>query len=222
VPLGEYVAPKFGVYATRTLLHDGRKLGGVANIGVNPTTGIVEPRLEVWLFDFDEDIYGEVIETELIEFLRPEEAFRDAGGNFDVPAMVAQIHRDAARPGRSAIAGFMKLAALALVPLLMLGPRPSPLPAKVTPRFPRRPLIAPPGLPVKLVDAGDPLVARPPIAVARAHRPAFAGSPERRTLRVCQQAEPAGRGRRRLRPGHLDAEAPEGPQRPARDRDLSR
>jgi len=97
VPLGEYVAPKFGVYATRTLLHDGRKLGGVTNIGVNPTTGIVEPRMEVWLFDFDEDIYGEVIETELIAFLRPEETFRDAEGKFDVAGMVRQIHRDAAQ-----------------------------------------------------------------------------------------------------------------------------
>lgn len=97
VPLHEYVSPSFGVYATFTRLKDGRELGGVANVGVNPTTGLVEPRLEVWLFDFDEDIYGEVIETDLIEFLRPEEAFRDAAGNFDVPAMVAQIHRDAAK-----------------------------------------------------------------------------------------------------------------------------
>ena len=91
VPLGDYVAPKFGVYATRTLLQDGRKLGGVANIGVNPTTGVVEPRLEVWLFDFDEDIYGETIETELIDFLRPEEKFPS------IPAMVEQIWRDATR-----------------------------------------------------------------------------------------------------------------------------
>jgi riboflavin kinase/FMN adenylyltransferase len=97
VPLGEYVAPKFGVYATRTRLRDGRHLPGVANIGVNPTTGLVEPRLEVWIFDFDEDIYGEVIETELIAFLRPEETFRDAEGRFDVAGMVRQIHRDAAQ-----------------------------------------------------------------------------------------------------------------------------
>ena len=89
VLLGDYVAPKFGVYATRTRLADGRRMGGVANIGVNPTTGVVEPRLEVWLFDFDEDIYGEVIETELIEFLRPEEKFPS------IPAMVEQIWRDA-------------------------------------------------------------------------------------------------------------------------------
>jgi riboflavin kinase/FMN adenylyltransferase len=89
VLLGDYVAPKFGVYATRTHLADGRRLGGVANIGVNPTTGVVDPRLEVWLFDFDEDIYGETIETELIEFLRPEEKFAS------IPAMVEQIWRDA-------------------------------------------------------------------------------------------------------------------------------
>jgi riboflavin kinase/FMN adenylyltransferase len=91
VPLGDYVAPKYGVYATRTRLTDGRRLGGVANIGVNPTTGEVDPRLEVWLFDFDEDIYGETIETELIAFLRPEEKFPS------IADMVEQIWRDASQ-----------------------------------------------------------------------------------------------------------------------------
>ena len=47
------------------------------------------------MFDFDEDIYGEVIETDLIAFLRPEVTFRDAAGAFDVPAMVKQVHEDA-------------------------------------------------------------------------------------------------------------------------------
>ncbi len=88
VPLGDYVAPRFGVYATRTRLKDGRHLEGVANIGVNPTTGEVAPRLEVWLFEFDEDIYGETIETDLIAFLRPEEKFDS------VEAMVDQIYLD--------------------------------------------------------------------------------------------------------------------------------
>jgi riboflavin kinase/FMN adenylyltransferase len=91
VSLGEYVAPRLGVYATRTRLKDGRHLGGVANIGVNPTTGVVEPRLEVWIFDFDEDIYGEMIETELIGFIRPEEKFPS------VDAMLAVIAGDAAK-----------------------------------------------------------------------------------------------------------------------------
>jgi riboflavin kinase/FMN adenylyltransferase len=88
VPLGDYVAPRFGVYATRTRLKDGRQLEGVANIGVNPTTGEVEPRLEVWLFEFDEDIYGETIETDLIAFLRPEEKFDS------VETMIEQIYVD--------------------------------------------------------------------------------------------------------------------------------
>jgi riboflavin kinase / FMN adenylyltransferase len=88
VPLSDYVAPRFGVYATRTRLPDGRDLPGVANIGVNPTTGEVPPRLEVWLFDFDEDIYGEIIETDLIAFLHPEEKFPS------IDAMIDQIRRD--------------------------------------------------------------------------------------------------------------------------------
>jgi riboflavin kinase/FMN adenylyltransferase len=91
VPLGEYVVPKLGVYATRTRLKDGRKLDGVANIGANPTTGEVEPRLEVWLFDFDEDIYGETIETDLIGFIRPEEKFDT------IEAMLKVIEDDVAR-----------------------------------------------------------------------------------------------------------------------------
>ncbi|HEY5105585.1 MAG TPA: riboflavin biosynthesis protein RibF [Caulobacteraceae bacterium] len=88
VPLGDYVAPRFGAYATRTRLADGRQLAGVANIGVNPTTGVVAPLLEVWLFDFDEDIYGEIIETDLIAFLRPEEKFPS------IEAMVEQVLED--------------------------------------------------------------------------------------------------------------------------------
>jgi len=89
VELGDYVVPKLGVYATRTRLIDGREMPGVANIGNNPTTGVVEARLEVWLFNFDEDIYGETIETDLIAFLRPEEKFDS------IEIMVDQIRIDA-------------------------------------------------------------------------------------------------------------------------------
>jgi riboflavin kinase/FMN adenylyltransferase len=91
VPLGDYVVPKLGVYATRSLLADGRCVPGVANLGNNPTTGEVATRLEVWLFDFDEDIYGQTLETELIAFLRPEEKFPS------VDALVAQVQADAKR-----------------------------------------------------------------------------------------------------------------------------
>lgn len=88
--MADYVTPRLGVYATRTRLPGGRLLPGVANIGNNPTTGEVDTRLEVWIFDFDEDLYGQVIETELVAFLRPEERFDS------IDLMVEQIHRDEA------------------------------------------------------------------------------------------------------------------------------
>lgn len=69
--------PRFGSYAARTRLADGRVIRGVANVGRNPTTGLVKPRLEVWLFDFNEDLYGQTIRTELVAFLRPEQKFDD-------------------------------------------------------------------------------------------------------------------------------------------------
>ncbi|MEO8113498.1 MAG: bifunctional riboflavin kinase/FAD synthetase [Phenylobacterium sp.] len=89
VALDDYVVPRFGVYATRTRLPDGRRVPGVANIGVNPTVGEVAPRLEVWLFDFDEDLYDQVIETDLLAFLRPELKFDS------LEAMTAQVMVDA-------------------------------------------------------------------------------------------------------------------------------
>lgn len=92
VDLQDYVSPRFGVYATRTRLSDGREFAGVANIGVNPTVqGVTQPLLEVWLFDFDEDIYDRVIETDLIAFLRPEEKFSS------LEVMTEQVMADAAR-----------------------------------------------------------------------------------------------------------------------------
>lgn len=90
VALTDYVVPKYGVYATRTRLPDGREIAGVASIGVNPTIpGEIAARLEVWLFDFDEDIYDQVIETDLIAFLRPELKFDS------LEEMTVQIAEDA-------------------------------------------------------------------------------------------------------------------------------
>jgi riboflavin kinase/FMN adenylyltransferase len=88
---GDYVRPRLGSYATRTRFADGREVPGVANFGVNPTTGIVDARLEVWLFDFDEDLYGQTLETDLIAFLRPELKFDG------LDALIDQIAQDADR-----------------------------------------------------------------------------------------------------------------------------
>lgn len=90
VALRDYVIPRFGVYATRTRLPDGREIPGVANVGVNPTVeGVTTALLEVWLSDFDEDIYDQVIETDLIHFLRPEQKFDS------MEIMTVQVLKDA-------------------------------------------------------------------------------------------------------------------------------
>ncbi len=90
VPLGDYMRPAFGVYATRTRLGDGRVLDGVASLGVRPMWRLEEPLLEVWLFDFDGDLYGQTVETELVAFLRPEMTFDG------LDALKVQIDADAA------------------------------------------------------------------------------------------------------------------------------
>ncbi len=46
--------------------------------------------LETFVFDFDDDLYGETIEVSLFEFLRGEEKFDSAD------ALVAQMDRDSA------------------------------------------------------------------------------------------------------------------------------
>ena len=89
IPLGDYVRPAFGVYATRSRLPDGREVPGVANLGRRPTVDGTEERLEVWLFDFAEDLYGQTLDTDLVAFLRPEQKF--AG----LDALKAQIAADA-------------------------------------------------------------------------------------------------------------------------------
>jgi riboflavin kinase/FMN adenylyltransferase len=89
VRLGEYLRPRFGVYATRTRLPDGRVVPGVTSLGVRPMFATPEPLLEAWLFDFDGELYGQVVETELIAFLRPEERFDS------LEALKAQVDEDA-------------------------------------------------------------------------------------------------------------------------------
>lgn len=64
-----------GVYAARATI-EGVTKNGVANVGTRPTvTDKTERFLEVFLFDFDQDIYGKQIDVELIAFLRPEQKF---------------------------------------------------------------------------------------------------------------------------------------------------
>ena len=75
VAMSDYMRPAYGVYATRTRLADGRVIKGVANLGVRPMFEIEQPLLEIWLLDFNESLYGQTLETELVAFLRGEMKF---------------------------------------------------------------------------------------------------------------------------------------------------
>lgn len=69
------VIPRYGVYATATLW-DGVWRQSITNIGVRPTfEHTAEPSIETYIFDFDEDIYGDVIRVRFIYRIRDERKF---------------------------------------------------------------------------------------------------------------------------------------------------
>ena len=68
--------PAFGVYAVRARPSGGDKVyDGVANFGIRPMFLLPQPLMEVHLFDFSGDLYGEILNVELIAYLRGEKAF---------------------------------------------------------------------------------------------------------------------------------------------------
>lgn len=69
-----YVLPPSGVYACYIKLGC-RKHAGIVNFGHNPTFSDNEYSVEVHIFDFDQDIYGEMLEIELVETIRGEMTF---------------------------------------------------------------------------------------------------------------------------------------------------
>ncbi|MFK3986187.1 MULTISPECIES: bifunctional riboflavin kinase/FAD synthetase [unclassified Exiguobacterium] len=84
-----YVMPRLGVYATRVRLQDGRTFDAMTNVGRRPTfyaTGDVS--IESHLFDFSEDLYGQLIEIEWMHYLRDERAFDG------LDALIAQLKQD--------------------------------------------------------------------------------------------------------------------------------
>lgn len=68
--------PADGVYAV-TALHEGKSLGGMMYIGFRPTVGGVHKALEVNLFDFDQEIYGDELVIYLQARLRADNRFSD-------------------------------------------------------------------------------------------------------------------------------------------------
>jgi len=65
---------KHGIYAVRARV-EGQLVDGVASFGRRPMFDDGAPLLEVFLFDFDGDLYGRTIEVALIGWIRPEQKF---------------------------------------------------------------------------------------------------------------------------------------------------
>ncbi len=91
VTLDDYARPAYGVYAVRCRLADGRVVDGAANIGIRPMFDPPKELLEVHLFDFSGDLYGQRIAVELHHYLRPEARFDG------LDALVRQMQADCAR-----------------------------------------------------------------------------------------------------------------------------
>ncbi|MBA3940279.1 MAG: bifunctional riboflavin kinase/FMN adenylyltransferase [Sphingopyxis sp.] len=86
--MGQYLRPRYGIYAVTGKLPDGRVLKGAANLGIRPSFDPPKELLEPHFFDFAEDIYGQEIDVAFHAFIRPEAKFDD------MDALMAQIALD--------------------------------------------------------------------------------------------------------------------------------
>lgn len=88
VLLNRCKSPVNGVYGV-SIEWQGKRVSGIANVGHRPTVKGVRAQLEVHLFDFDEDLYGQFIEVRLLFKIREEQKFPS------VTALQQQIDVDA-------------------------------------------------------------------------------------------------------------------------------
>ena len=88
VNLKRLQTPVDGIFAARVTGLAGGPLDGVASVGTRPTIGGGRALLEVLIFDFDRDIYGQYITVEFVKRLREERHFAD------LEALKRQMHAD--------------------------------------------------------------------------------------------------------------------------------
>ncbi|WP_266168028.1 bifunctional riboflavin kinase/FAD synthetase [Dyella subtropica] len=91
IHLRERVSPVHGIFAVRVGLGEGEcSWPGVASLGIRPTVNeVAEPLLEVYLFDFEGDLYGQRMAVEFVAKLRDEMKFDG------LEALTEQMNRDA-------------------------------------------------------------------------------------------------------------------------------
>jgi riboflavin kinase/FMN adenylyltransferase len=84
---------RHGIYAVRVLV-EGRVHEAVASFGRRPTFDNGAPLLEVFIFDFEGNLYGRALTVEFVAWLRGEQKFDS------VDALVAQMHQDVSEAKR--------------------------------------------------------------------------------------------------------------------------
>lgn len=94
IDMANYLRPAFGIYAVRGRLPEGRAVDGAANLGVRPSFDPPKELLEPYFFDFSGDLYGQRIEVELVDFIRPEAKFDS------MDALMEQMAEDVAAARR--------------------------------------------------------------------------------------------------------------------------
>jgi riboflavin kinase/FMN adenylyltransferase len=92
--LGDYLRPRYGIYAVRVRLEDDTEHPGVASLGIRPTFEPPVELLEVNLFGFEGDLYGRTIEVALHHYIRAEEKFDS------MEALAERMQQDAAEARR--------------------------------------------------------------------------------------------------------------------------
>jgi riboflavin kinase/FMN adenylyltransferase len=90
--LPENIALRAGIYAVSIKGLETQQADkiyyGAASVGKRPTVDGIDMRLETYIFDFDQQVYGQYICVELLSFIRPEEKFAS------LEIMQTQIHQD--------------------------------------------------------------------------------------------------------------------------------
>ena len=88
-----FVIPRYGVYDTDIIIN-GERFKASTNIGTNPTVEHDGIKIEAHILDFDRDIYGEIVELELLDFVRPELKFDSIEELFDQIAKDVLVTRN--------------------------------------------------------------------------------------------------------------------------------
>jgi riboflavin kinase/FMN adenylyltransferase len=85
------VIPRTGVYVTATLIGDTWRRS-ITNVGVRPTFGDgLEPSVETYIFDFEGDLYGDVLRVRFLHRIRDERKFSG------IDELKSQIQKDSNR-----------------------------------------------------------------------------------------------------------------------------